>query len=83
MDQNNTKLDVRFNTPSDIQKIRCPFTINANARNTKAYLIRVEANYKSAIAAAIPMLAPPNEVAMKAQIKLIIQLKQMNKAQLL
>ena len=62
LDQNSTELDVRFNTPSDIQKIRCPFEINANPREAKAYMIRVETNYKSEIAAAIPMLAPPDEV---------------------
>ena len=62
LDQNSTELDVRFNTPSDIQKIRCPFEINANPREAKAYMIRAETNYKSEIAAAIPMLAPPDEV---------------------
>ena len=75
LDENSTTLDVRFNTPRDIQKIRCPFKINANPREAKAYMIRVETNYKSEIAAAIPMLAPPEEVSFLKYFSCLILFK--------
>ena len=57
--QNNTKFDARFNTYDDLQSIRCPF----QRQRKSVYLVKVEKEYKSGITAAIPALAPPNEVS--------------------
>jgi hypothetical protein len=56
--QNNTKFDARYNTYDDLQSIRCPF----QRQRKSVYLVKVEKEYKSGITAAIPALAPPNEV---------------------